>query len=180
MVDKAVDTRGRLVDAAVDLFSAQGYDATSMRAIAEKVGVTKPALYHYFASKDDLLLAAVRPMQQAVQRLLDTSADGRLSPEQFLESYFDTVMEHKQLAMWLSGDSTARSRPVLAEIGWRQQEALVELLRGDDSSFEREIKVACALGALQVGIIMFAANGGLEQARGGILRSVIGILEGQS
>jgi AcrR family transcriptional regulator len=41
--------------AAVTLFAAQGYAATSVQQIVDAAGVTKGAMYHYFASKDDLL-----------------------------------------------------------------------------------------------------------------------------
>lgn len=47
----ADDLRG----AAVELFATQGYEATSVQQIVDAAGVTKGAMYHYFASKDDLL-----------------------------------------------------------------------------------------------------------------------------
>jgi AcrR family transcriptional regulator len=50
-------TRERILDVALDLFVEQGYEATSLRQIAEVMGFTKAALYYHFASKDDLLLA---------------------------------------------------------------------------------------------------------------------------
>lgn len=51
------DTRQRILDVALDLFTDQGYDGTSLREIAEKLGITKAALYYYFESKEDILLA---------------------------------------------------------------------------------------------------------------------------
>ena len=42
---------------ALELFTEQGYDGTSLREIAEKLGVTKAAIYYHFASKDDILMA---------------------------------------------------------------------------------------------------------------------------
>ena len=42
---------------ALDLFTEQGFDGTSLREIAEQLGVTKAALYYHFASKDDILMA---------------------------------------------------------------------------------------------------------------------------
>jgi AcrR family transcriptional regulator len=42
---------------ALDLFIAQGFDGTSLRQIAERLGVTKAALYYHFTSKDDILMA---------------------------------------------------------------------------------------------------------------------------
>src|SRR5271169_2411875 len=53
----APDTRQRILDVALDLFIEQGFDGTSLRQIAEQLGVTKAALYYHFESKDDILLA---------------------------------------------------------------------------------------------------------------------------
>jgi len=51
------DTRERILDVALDLFIEQGFDGTSLRQIAEQLGVTKAALYYHFESKEDILLA---------------------------------------------------------------------------------------------------------------------------
>jgi AcrR family transcriptional regulator len=50
-------TRERILDVALDLFIAQGFDGTSLREIAERLGFTKAALYYHFTSKDDILMA---------------------------------------------------------------------------------------------------------------------------
>jgi AcrR family transcriptional regulator len=49
------DTRDRILEAALDLFSEHGYDKTSLREIADQVKVTKAALYYYFPSKQEIL-----------------------------------------------------------------------------------------------------------------------------
>jgi AcrR family transcriptional regulator len=54
---EATSTRERILDVALDLFTEKGFDGTSLREIAERLGVTKAALYYHFASKDDILLA---------------------------------------------------------------------------------------------------------------------------
>lgn len=52
-------TRGRLLLAAVDIFSTRGYDACSMRALAQSIGIGPGAIYNHYSSKSDLLVAAV-------------------------------------------------------------------------------------------------------------------------
>jgi AcrR family transcriptional regulator len=52
---EARDTRGEILDAALDLFAHHGYFGTSMRQIARAVGVRESALYHHFPSKDAIL-----------------------------------------------------------------------------------------------------------------------------
>src|SRR5512138_1261185 len=56
----------RLVLAAVDLFTEQGYDATTVAQIAERAGVTKSTFFRHFPDKRELLVAG----QEALSRLL--------------------------------------------------------------------------------------------------------------
>lgn len=67
------ETRERILEAARELFVQKGYEATTMRAIAERVEYTPTAIYHHFRDKDALLteLAATdfRALAQAFQRI---------------------------------------------------------------------------------------------------------------
>ena len=54
---KAEQTRAGIVDAAMRLFRAGGYDATTMRAIAEEAGVSLGSAYYYFSGKEELIQA---------------------------------------------------------------------------------------------------------------------------
>jgi AcrR family transcriptional regulator len=49
------DTRDRILDAARGLFVERGVEATTMRAIADRLEYTAPAIYHHFADKEALL-----------------------------------------------------------------------------------------------------------------------------
>lgn len=53
---KAEEQRSRVLEASVDIFSKRGYRATSMNEIAAEVGLSKPTLYHYFRSKEAILV----------------------------------------------------------------------------------------------------------------------------
>jgi AcrR family transcriptional regulator len=55
--ERQAQTRGELVDAAQHLFTAQGFHATSIDAVAAEAGFTKGAVYSNFASKEDLFFA---------------------------------------------------------------------------------------------------------------------------
>ncbi|GAB7188527.1 DNA-binding protein AcrR family [Kitasatospora sp. Ki12] len=71
--------RERLVVAAVDLFTEQGYDATTVAQIAERAGVTKSTFFRHFPDKRELLVAG----QETLSRLLAegiADAPGDASP----------------------------------------------------------------------------------------------------
>ena len=50
-----MDNKERIMECALDLFYAKGYDAVGVQEIAETAGITKPTLYYYFGSKYGLL-----------------------------------------------------------------------------------------------------------------------------
>jgi AcrR family transcriptional regulator len=54
---EAASTRERILNVALELFTEKGFDGASLREIAERLGVTKAAIYYHFASKDDILMA---------------------------------------------------------------------------------------------------------------------------
>ncbi|XVU29152.1 TetR/AcrR family transcriptional regulator [Actinoplanes sp. CA-054009] len=60
------ETTQRLVVAAVDLFTEQGYDATTVAQIAERAGVTRSTFFRHFADKRELLVAG----QETLSKLL--------------------------------------------------------------------------------------------------------------
>jgi AcrR family transcriptional regulator len=64
-------TRERILDVAQDLFTRQGYDKTSLRDIAERLEITKAALYYYFERKEDMLIALHARLQSVGASVLD-------------------------------------------------------------------------------------------------------------
>jgi AcrR family transcriptional regulator len=64
------DTKQRILDKALELFSARGYDAVSVGEIAEAVGIKAPSLYNHFSSKQAIFDAIVETT--AVQYEADT------------------------------------------------------------------------------------------------------------
>lgn len=69
-LERDPQTRTRLLQSAVQIFDRKGYSAASVREIAEMAGLTKPALYYHFGSKEGLLIAildaAVREFTKTV------------------------------------------------------------------------------------------------------------------
>jgi AcrR family transcriptional regulator len=71
-----------VLDVAVDAFNEYGYDATSMGVLAERLGLSKSAIYHHFAAKEDILELALDEALTALENVLaaaDTAASGSAS-----------------------------------------------------------------------------------------------------
>jgi len=93
-------TRERILDVALDLFVEKGYDKTSLREIAERMGFTKAALYYHFASKSDLLMALHLRLHQLTEAALDELGDGPVTVrawEAFLDQAIDKMQANRKL-----------------------------------------------------------------------------------
>ncbi len=93
-------TRERILDVALDLFVEQGYDKTSLRELAEKMGFSKAALYYHFASKSDILLGLHLRMHQAVDDLLpefDEEFTNMAVWERFLNGCIERMLANRKL-----------------------------------------------------------------------------------
>ncbi|MFE5948581.1 TetR/AcrR family transcriptional regulator [Streptomyces sp. NPDC087219] len=64
------NTRQRIQDVALDLFAEQGYEKTSLREIAERLDVTKAALYYHFKTKEDILVGIFEDLTRPMDDLI--------------------------------------------------------------------------------------------------------------
>jgi AcrR family transcriptional regulator len=90
-------TPERIVRAAVRLFAAKGFDATTVQEVVEAASVTKGALYHYFGSKDDLLVEIYRSLigrQVAdLDRIVAAGADAATTVRRIVVGLVETTAE---------------------------------------------------------------------------------------
>ncbi|WP_405854688.1 TetR/AcrR family transcriptional regulator [Streptomyces sp. NBC_00090] len=64
------NTRQRIQDVALDFFAEQGYEKTSLREIAERLDVTKAALYYHFKTKEDILIGIFEDLTRPMDELI--------------------------------------------------------------------------------------------------------------
>lgn len=142
-------TRDRIQAAALELFLRQGVRNTSLRQIAERLEITKPALYYHFSSRDDLLRTLLRPLVDDVEAVIaEDEANGTTDPRTLLGRYFDVSYHHRAITTLL-----LRDLPALADLGiveqileWRGR--LITLLVGPQASVAARARAIVALGGL--------------------------------
>jgi AcrR family transcriptional regulator len=99
-VEESTSTRDRILDVALELFSDEGYDKTSLREIAERLGFSKAAIYYHFASKEDILRELHHRLHDFGRAALDTLGKSEGSPEAWgmlLEKLTDQMVEQRSL-----------------------------------------------------------------------------------
>ena len=100
-----------IMQKALSLFSAFGYEATGTQQICDAAGVTKPTLYHYFGSKLGLLQALLSAPNETLLNELTVACayqgDLPLTLTRITSVYFNFAASHRlfyrlQLALWLA------------------------------------------------------------------------------
>jgi len=89
------ETKSRIQQAAVELFSRNGYDGTSVREVVRAAGVTQPMLYYYFQNKEGLCRAI---LEDGHQRFQQFSSDALLAKGSPVERLARLVGVHFEMA----------------------------------------------------------------------------------
>jgi AcrR family transcriptional regulator len=122
-------TRAKLIDAALKLFSTSGYEHATVDDISREAGYSKGAYYFHFSTKDDILLELLRMWQEDRTRVLAAS-EGEASTVQDLRNVLTGFFSYEEkrwpatlLEFWsqaLRNDDVSRSMTT-AYAGWRNQ-----------------------------------------------------------
>ncbi|MFJ6214931.1 TetR/AcrR family transcriptional regulator [Streptomyces sp. NPDC092296] len=75
------DTKSEIQEVALSLFTERGYEATSLREIAECLGITKAALYYHFASKEDIVRSLLTAHLANLDELIGWAATQPAGPQ---------------------------------------------------------------------------------------------------
>jgi AcrR family transcriptional regulator len=86
------NTRQRIQDVALALFAEQGYEKTSLREIAERLEVTKAALYYHFKTKEEIVVSIFADLTKPIEELIEW---GRRQPPT-LETKHELVRRYSQ------------------------------------------------------------------------------------
>jgi AcrR family transcriptional regulator len=152
----ASDTRERIQAAARELFARKGVQKTSLQEIADELGITKPALYYHFASREDLLRSIVQPLIDAGQRFVEEQEKATaVEARALLQGYFDFHYEHRDDILLLLAELTTLAELGMIEVvlAWRAR--LTDLLCGANAPLPQAARAVVALGGLQDCTIQF-------------------------
>ena len=154
-------TRERILDIALELFNAKGYDKTSLREIAERLGFSKAAVYYHFASKDDILLA----LHERLHALLADALTGLAQPDPttatwsaLLDRLIDGMIENRELFVLHERNRQAFEQLHLTKQheGEHQdfEKGLRRLMADATIPLEARVRMACSLGAVTLGVMI--------------------------
>lgn len=181
---QAVSTRDRILEVALELFAHQGYEGTSIRDIAERMTMTKAAVYYHFPSKEDLLADVLSPAMARVSQVLEEHEPVRddAGRRDFVTALIDVVAEvGPQVVVMLTDPAVGhhiRSLTGGSGLPQRVGRALVGArAAGPAQAAADRMRAACAVACLPAGVAAWRAEHPretrLDDATKGVLVDVV-------
>jgi len=149
------DTRHRIQMVAMELFAEQGYEKTSLREIADRLGVTKAALYYHFKTKEEIVVALFDDFFAAIDKIITWAREQPRTAETRREIIhrYDEILAMGSVNMFKFMQESQHSMRDLS-VGpqaFERFRTLADLLTGPEATLPQRLRSFLALVALQVG-----------------------------
>ncbi len=164
------ERRAQLLELGRTLFAAHPYDELSMAFIAEQAGITKPALYHYFPSKQAYFEATLRFAAAEIAALTEPAPDLSLPAalRASIEAYLGWIEQNPIAYERLIRDAGAlpSARKLVDELRARTANRILAGLTVSGAPLDPRLRVAVSswLWLMDGAILDWLATGDLEQA----------------
>lgn len=142
--DPGRDTRSDILSTARELFTERGYQDTSLREIATRLGLTKTAVLYHFPTKHDILLALNQPLLDDLDATLSTVEHGWPA----VEALLDCLLAHRQVLPLSQDPASDRFAGALARAR--------ELVAGFAPDLGAQVRAAQAVAMLADPVLLMA------------------------
>ncbi|MER7989647.1 helix-turn-helix domain-containing protein [Streptomyces noursei] len=168
------NTRQRIQDVALELFSEHGYEKTSLREIAERLDVTKAALYYHFKTKEDIVISLFEDLGRPVDELIAWAQEQPRTLEtkqEVIRRYHESLRSAEALFRFMQ-ENQATVRDLTIGLRFKQRMlTLYDLLKEDDAELVDQVRCLTALFTMHAGMFaMQEMEGDPEDKREAVLR----------
>jgi len=154
------DTRSRIQEIALELFIEQGYDKTSLREIAERLGVTKAALYYHFPTKDDIVNSLVEDRIAQLHALTEWASSQPRTAEtrrQVIRMYAEELHDTKahQVMQFFERNQAAIKQMDAMKRMRNQLTELFDTITDPNDALTEQLKSSLAVFAIHASLFVF-------------------------
>ncbi|MET7270341.1 helix-turn-helix domain-containing protein [Streptomyces flaveolus] len=167
------DTRQRIQDVALELFAEQGYEKTSLREIAERLDVTKAALYYHFKTKEEILVSIFEDLSRPIEDLIEW---GRLQPhtletkQEIVRRYSDALAGAAPLFRFMQENQAAIRELRIGEMFKTRMLGLRDILIDPEADLVDQVRCVSAMFTLHAGMLVLQdMEGDPEKRRDAVL-----------
>ncbi|MFI0724074.1 TetR/AcrR family transcriptional regulator [Streptomyces sp. NPDC021224] len=174
------DTRGRIQQIALELFAEQGYEKTSLREIAERLDVTKAALYYHFKTKEDIITSIAEDLTTPVEDLVNW-AEGQprtlATKQELLRRYSDILWKSTNFFRFVQENQATVRDLNIGERMKSSMSALGNLLKDPGAPLPAQVRSVTALFSMHAGMfVMQNVEGDPEEKRMAILEVALDLV----
>ena len=159
------DTRERIQSVALELFAEQGYEKTSLREIAERLGVTKAALYYHFKSKEDIVRSFTEDYVHELDTLIAWGSDQPLTAETraLLLARYTHIVSHRIEVMRFLEHNQAAIDHLLTDHGGQDRKKLFReyfltlrnMLTPPDAPLRDRVRATVAIASVGLSCMLY-------------------------
>ncbi|MFF1324169.1 MULTISPECIES: TetR/AcrR family transcriptional regulator [Streptomyces] len=167
------NTRQRIQDVALELFAEQGYEKTSLREIAERLDVTKAALYYHFKTKEEIIVSLFEDLTKPIEELIDW---GRQQPhtletkQEIVRRYSEALAGASPLFRFMQENQATVRELSIGETFKDRMLGMRDIIIDPDADLVDQVRCISALFTMHAGMfVMKDLEGDPEEKRKAIL-----------
>ncbi|MFF0463969.1 TetR/AcrR family transcriptional regulator [Streptomyces mexicanus] len=174
------NTRQRIQDVALALFAEQGYEKTSLREIAERLGVTKAALYYHFKTKEEIIVSLFEDLTRPLGELIEW---GRQQPhtletkQEIVRRYSEALAGAAPLFRFMQENQATVRELRIGDTFKSRMTGLRDIIIDPDARLTDQVRCVSALFTLHAGMfVMQDLEGDPEERRKAVLEVAIDLV----
>ncbi|MFE7442504.1 TetR/AcrR family transcriptional regulator [Streptomyces chartreusis] len=167
------NTRQRIQDVALELFAEQGYEKTSLREIAERLEVTKAALYYHFKTKEEIIVSLFEDLTKPIEELIDW---GRQQPhtletkQEIVRRYSEALAGASPLFRFMQENQATVRELSIGETFKDRMLGMRDIIIDPDADLVGQVRCISALFTMHAGMFVLKdLEGDPEEKRKAIL-----------
>ncbi|MFD9390253.1 TetR/AcrR family transcriptional regulator [Streptomyces sp. NPDC060000] len=174
------NTRQRIQDVALELFAEQGYEKTSLREIAERLEVTKAALYYHFKTKEEIIVGIFTDLTKPIEDLIDW---GRSQPhtletkQELVRRYSRALSEATPLFRFMQENQATVRELQIGDSFKDRMRGLRDIIIDTDAPLTDQVRCVSAIFTLHAGMFFLQdLEGDPEDKRAAVLEVAIDLV----
>jgi AcrR family transcriptional regulator len=167
------NTRQRIQDVALELFAEQGYEKTSLREIAERLEVTKAALYYHFKTKEEIIVSLFEDLTKPIEDLIEW---GRSQPhaletkQEIVRRYSEALSGAEPLFRFMQENQATVRELRIGDTFKDRMRGLRDILIDPEAELVDQVRSVSAMFTLHAGMfVMQDLEGDPEKRRQAVL-----------
>ncbi|MGW3648524.1 TetR/AcrR family transcriptional regulator [Streptomyces sp. NPDC000878] len=174
------DTRQRIQDVALELFAEQGYEKTSLREIAERLDVTKAALYYHFKTKEEIIVSLFEDLTKPIEDLIEW---GRQQPhtldtkQEIVRRYSEALGEAVPLFRFMQENQATVRDLSIGDTFKTRMLGMREIIIDPNAALVDQVRCISAMFTLHAGMFVLQdLAGDADEKRKAVLEVAIGLV----